>query len=95
MSIASNEPLLTLAGDGLYSNYTTRAHLAQKVNYQYIDTYAHEREYIADDFNTFYSAMIDEYNGCFGEDTSGGLNLSIHILNGSIDKITIQVDQYP
>ena len=69
--------------------------LAQTVKYEYMDKYGETSDYTANDFNTFYSAMIEEYKSCFSKDTSGGLTLGIHILGGSIDEIYIQVDQYP
>lgn len=78
-----------------YDCGTLNLPLAQNVKFYYINIYGDKSIYSADDFNTFYSAMLDEYNSCFSEDTSGGLDLSIHISDGSVDEITINVDQYP
>ena len=88
-----------LSGSGLSSDFydcgTISLPLAQTVKYEYMDIYGETSDYTANDFNTFYSAMIEEYKSCFSKDTSGGLTLGIHILGGSIDEIYIQVDQYP
>lgn len=86
--------LLSDSGD-FYDCGTVSFPLAQTVKYEYRDIYGETSNYTANDFNTFYSAMLAEYNNCFSEETTGELKLSIHILNGSIDEITIQIDQYP
>ena len=86
--------LLSDSGDH-YDCGTISLPLAQTVKYKYTNIYGETRDYKANDFNTFYSVMIEEYESCFSADTSGGLKLFIHILGGSIDEISIQVDEYP
>ena len=83
-----------------YSSYdcgTVSLPMAQTVKYEYNNHTSVDETNIdnVDDFNTFYSMMNEVCRKCFFEESIGELSLSIHILNGSIDEISIGVYQYP